>query len=286
MQIDDGASLVLDGATIHGGTVNNGTAAGNDGHYGGIEIKSSSTIDEGAALNYGIVTIDAGQTLTLDDVTVTGTTFADTAMGATLTVDGGSTLDLIDVTVSGGTLSGTGTIETASGNVETTLDGVTIASGTTVHANFGILDLTGTITADGAAIDASATVDLDGVTFNGGAGGGSLSGSGVYNVTTSSTIDHTALNDIGITIASGQTLTLTSDTVLGGTTISFAGTDDILKIDSATSFERHDCGYRRGRYARSDDHDGDGRHVRRQCPHGDRQQRPADDLSNRGRARR
>jgi len=61
VQIGDGASLVLDSATIHGGTVNNGTAAGNDGQYGGIEIKSSSTIDEGATLNYGIVTIERMQ---------------------------------------------------------------------------------------------------------------------------------------------------------------------------------------------------------------------------------
>ena len=51
------------------------------------------------------MTIDSGQTLTLDNVTVNGTTFTDTAAGATLTVDDGAKLTLSHVTIDGGTIN-------------------------------------------------------------------------------------------------------------------------------------------------------------------------------------
>ena len=47
-------------------------------------------------------------------------------------------------------LGGAGTIATASGNTDSTLNGVTIASGSKVTAAVGTLDLTGTITNNGA----------------------------------------------------------------------------------------------------------------------------------------
>ena len=115
LTVDDGAKLTLSHVTIDGGTVNDGTAAGTNGKFGAIEIQASSRIDQNAILNNGGVTIDSGQTLTLDNVTVNGTTFTDTAAGATLTVDDGAKLTLSHVTIDGGTINdGTstgGTIE-------------------------------------------------------------------------------------------------------------------------------------------------------------------------------
>ena len=54
-------------------------------------------------MNNGGVTVRANKTLTLDDDTVTGTTFTDTASGAVLSVDQADTLTLAAVTIIGGT---------------------------------------------------------------------------------------------------------------------------------------------------------------------------------------
>ena len=78
-------------------------------------MSGSSTINGNAALNGGQVTVEAGQTLTLDNDTVTGTTFTDTATGAILSIDPADTLTLSGVTINGGTINdGTGsTLATA-----------------------------------------------------------------------------------------------------------------------------------------------------------------------------
>ena len=51
------------------------------------------------------MTVASGVVLTLDGDTVTGTTFADTASGATLAIDAGDTLTLSGVTIHGGTIN-------------------------------------------------------------------------------------------------------------------------------------------------------------------------------------
>ena len=51
------------------------------------------------------MTIESGVALTLDNVTVNGTSFDDTASGATIQVDGGDTLTLYDVTINGGIIN-------------------------------------------------------------------------------------------------------------------------------------------------------------------------------------
>ena len=56
---------------------------------GTIDVTGDSTIGS-ADLNNGDVTVASGVTLTLDNDTVTGTTFTDTASGAILSVDGGT----------------------------------------------------------------------------------------------------------------------------------------------------------------------------------------------------
>ena len=69
-------------------------------HGGTIDVTGNSTIDSGATLNDGVVTISDGVTLTLNGVTVNGTTINDgtvantgVATGATIAVTGSSKLD-------------------------------------------------------------------------------------------------------------------------------------------------------------------------------------------------
>src|SRR2546430_10346561 len=68
------------------------------------------------------------------------------------------TLDLENAIVNGGTLGGPGTIATATGNIDSTLNGVTIGSGSKVAAAVGTLDLTGTITNNGEIDAATGTL--------------------------------------------------------------------------------------------------------------------------------
>ena len=67
IQIDGDHTLTLSGATIHGGTINDYSTASGSIIAGDIDITGSSTIDNGASLNNGHVTIENGQTLSLDD---------------------------------------------------------------------------------------------------------------------------------------------------------------------------------------------------------------------------
>ena len=101
IQIDDGTTLTLSGTEIIGGTINDGTVPGT----GSIDVTDNSKIDSGASLNNGGVTVASGVTLTLDDVTVTGTTFTDTASGAIIQIDDGTTLTLSGVAINGGTVN-------------------------------------------------------------------------------------------------------------------------------------------------------------------------------------
>jgi hypothetical protein len=73
--VGNGSTLTLNGATITDGTINDYTSVPSGAIIpGDIDITGSSTINGGASLNNGNVTIESGQALTLDDVTVTGTT--------------------------------------------------------------------------------------------------------------------------------------------------------------------------------------------------------------------
>ena len=92
---------------------------------GGIEVLGlgALTLDQltTVANGGGTITVDSTGALTLNGAIITG---------GTLSISG--TLDLENATVNGGTLGGAGTIATASGNTDSTLNGVTIASGTLV----------------------------------------------------------------------------------------------------------------------------------------------------------
>jgi hypothetical protein len=205
IQIDDGTVLTLTGgAMINGGTINDGTAGGTDDSvFGSIDITGPSTISN-ASLNNGGVTIASGVTLTLDNDTVNGTTFTDTASGATIQIDDGTVLTLTGgATINGGTVddgtaSGTGepvvfgdiavTGPSTISNAFLNNGGVTVASAVTLTLSNDTV--TATIftdtssspqddSGDGPALKGSAgTIDISGaVTFQSGVevNGGAMS---------------------------------------------------------------------------------------------------------------
>ena len=262
IQVDGGTTLKLDTVTINGGIINDfSTNATGTVIAGDIDIIGDSTIN-GAGLNKGGVTIESGKTLTLDNDTVTGTTFTDTAAGATIRVDGGTTLKLDTVTINGGTINDFST--NASGTViagdidiigDSTISGaslnkggVTIESGKTLTLdNDTVKGTTFTDTAAGATIqvDGGTTLNLDSVTINGGiindfstnASGTVIAGD--IDIIGDSTINGASLNKGGVTIESGKALTLDNVTVNGttfndtasGATLALDGSDALNGVD-------------------------------------------------------
>jgi len=134
-------------------------------------------------------------TLTLDNVTVSGTVFTDLDTSSTIRVDDSTTLTLSQVTINGGTIND-GTADGAGGTIDvignSSIDGATTDNGdgtTTVNA---ILNNGGVTVEDGV------TLTLDNVTVNG----------TIFNdLTTASTIR----------VDSGDTLAFNGATINGGT---------------------------------------------------------------------
>src|SRR4029079_18903296 len=114
IQVDNTHTLTINATTIHGGTINDGTLAG-DGSvaglteaspHGTIVVSGNSTIDSGAHLNNGVVTVAAATTLILNDVTVTGSEITDTnATTSIIQVDNPHTLTINGTTIHGGTIN-------------------------------------------------------------------------------------------------------------------------------------------------------------------------------------
>ena len=158
LTVDDGSVLTLtDGTTINGGIINDGTAGGtgDPAVFGSIDVAGSSTISN-ALLNNGEVTVASGVTLTLDNDTVHGTFFNNTASGAIIQIDDGTVLTLTGATMNGGTIN----------------DGT--ASGTGDPALFGSIDVTGSSTISNAilkngvvTIESGQTLTLNNVTVIG-----------------------------------------------------------------------------------------------------------------------
>lgn len=131
--VDGTGVLTLNGATINYGTINDYSSS-SPGHVvaGTIDVVGSSTISH-ASLNLGNVTIESGQTLTLDHDTVTGTTFNFVGTGTELRIDGSSlggsiaglaATDEIDLQAIGfGTNTTSCYVGNASGGVLTVTDG-------------------------------------------------------------------------------------------------------------------------------------------------------------------
>src|SRR6185437_4974864 len=231
LTIDGGDTLALSGATINGGTINDFSAGTTSGSVvaGDIDITGSSTISN-AHLNKGDVTISANATLTLDGSTVTGTSFDDSASGATIQVDGGAanTLTLSGVHIDGGIINAFTSVSSGSvvaGDIDVT-GSSTISN---AHLNNGNVTLGGNVTltlandtvagasfAGGATIQIVGSTILDDVTIS----GGTLSNSGTI-----------------ITIDAGQTLQLQDGVTVSGGTLSNSGT---LDIESSTGVTLND----------------------------------------------
>ena len=261
VQVDAGDKLTLSGVTINGGTINDFTPAGAGGT---IEIKTSSSINgttanavvTNALLNNGGVTIDSGQTLTLDNVTVTGTIFTDTASGAILSVGIGDTLMLQNgVTVNGGTINIDGTLEIEA-STGATLNGVNI-TGTGNRqiddaAASSILVLAGGTTMTGGKL----TVGSVGALEIGTALGATLNSVSVINYNVIEVLAGSILTlDLGTTVANAgsainidagstggtvaeATLKLNGATINGGT-LADNGTIDVTDSSSINGITAH-----------------------------------------------
>jgi hypothetical protein len=265
--IDGNDELILDQATITGGSITNGDT---------IEVKGSSkiqgTIAQGvvtaATLSNGGVTVDAGQTLTLDNVTVTGVTFADTAAGATLALDGGTQLTLSGATIHGGTINdgtsssgatidvtGNSTIDSGASlnngavdiaqGVVLTLDDVTV-TGTSFVVDSMLQSAPGelilqdgtNLTGSQITVDGNDELVLDQATLT----GGSITNSGtievrgsskIQGISTQGVVTAAALSNGGVTVDANQTLTLDNVTVTG-TTFTDTATGATLALDGGT----------------------------------------------------
>ena len=265
----DGATI-SDGATIDGGTVtNNGTLdlygnavleSGFLGNIGDIYVTGTGNALTGETVTANnLLEVKAGGALTIDPSTVTnngGTIQVDAASGDTgagqLTLNGttvtggkvtnqiGGEIDLTgNAVLQNGSLGNIGDIYvTGTGNA---LEGETVTANNLLEVKAGgaltidpttIANASGTITVDGTA-----TLTLNGATLNGGTindystVSGSIVAANIY-VTGPSTISNALLNNGGVTVANGVTLTLNNDTV-NGTTFD-TGSGATIQIDDGT----------------------------------------------------
>ena len=210
IQIDDSTTLTLSGTTIHGGTINDGDQPNTGGATGGtIHVTGDTTIDSGAHITDGVVNVDAGVTLTLNDVTVDATTINDVST-ATIQVDGTHMLTL--------------TNGAAIGDLTVTNDGTIEVAGPATLTNDAVDNSLGTI-----QVDSSQTLTLNHTAITGGTiNDYDASGNGSIVVAGSSSITNANLNNGGVTVNGGKTLTLDNVTVTG-TTLNDSGT---IKVDA------------------------------------------------------
>jgi fibronectin-binding autotransporter adhesin len=192
------------------------------------------TLDDAASVTDGkLVFADGSDKLaigaggaTLDGVAVSGGGEIDIAVGTTLTVKNTVTLD--DVTISGGTIDDTGTLSVGTASK---MENATVNGGGNLAATSDTLTLSG-VTLDKVTLSGSFTnldtLTIDTATLNSAiVSGGTVDDTGTLLVSADSTIENaTVAGDI--TVDSGKTLTL--DTVtLDGVTLS-GGTDDATAV--------------------------------------------------------
>ncbi len=242
IQIDANTTLQLDGATIDGGTVNDySTEPSGSIIAGDIDVIGDSTI-KNAGLNNGNVAIESGQTLTLDDDTVTGTTFIGTDASSIIQIDGNTTLQLDGATINGGTINDYSTDPSGSiiaGDIDvtgdSTISGASLNNGNVTIESGVILTLdndtvtgttfTGTDASSILQIDATTTLKLDGATIDGGA----VHDAGTIDVTGASAINgNLTLAGGEIRVEDNATLTLGSALAIGANTVTLAGSHAVL----------------------------------------------------------
>ncbi len=171
------ATLVLNHATIDGGTINDYSTVSGSVVAGHIDVTGNSTISD-ASLNYGDVKIEQGITLTLDNVAVNGTSIevdspvrnapgdlilqnGTTVTDSQLTIDGNDLLTLKGAAINGGTITDNGIIDAISGS-STIGAGATIHNHGTIEATGGMLTIHGGIVNDGVLKAEGGTLVIDG----------------------------------------------------------------------------------------------------------------------------
>ncbi|WP_083869908.1 VCBS domain-containing protein [Bradyrhizobium sp. WSM1253] len=189
--VDGGQTLTLSSTEISGGAVNGA---------GIIDVIVASKIDGGATLSTAAVTADAK--LTLDGITVSGSTITDNAG-----IELDNTVKLQDgASIQGGAVANIGTLK--------------IAGAATLLND--VVTNTGTVTVDGGQ-----TLTLSSTEISGGA----VNGVGTIDVIGSSKIDQSAtLSTAAVTVESGVILTL-DDVTVAGTAIANHGT---VKVDASS----------------------------------------------------
>ena len=170
VQVDDpdagqSAKMVLEGATISGGTVN---------IYGSLDSTGTSFITNAAITNTGKVDATAGILTISDPVSFSNTGTVEASNGATLLIDpvtvsdtggmisaqgAGSAVKLLDATIAGGTLATGSLTSDSSGNIE-----IAAAGGVDTSVFDGSA---GPLTIDGyVRVDAGANLELIGTIDN------------------------------------------------------------------------------------------------------------------------
>jgi hypothetical protein len=240
------SSFVNEGTLEAEGTLTlTGMTINNAGHI--LKSSGSGVIDlvnttiNGGTLGGKIETVSPNKSSTLNGVTLAFGTLVTAAFGmleltGTISNSGEvdatlGALDLYNATVDGGTFGGHGTITTASGNSDSILSGVTIASGSTVTAAVGTLDLTGMTTNNGE-IDATTggTLHLHNATVI----GGTLGGAGT--IATDSLNQFSVLKNVTIAnstkiFASAGVLELTGTIHNNGVIDATTGTIELINAD-------------------------------------------------------
>jgi len=182
ISLASGAKLILSGATVDGGTIDDN---------GAIEVTASSTLDGNAVVqgDVGALTVDSGAILTLDDATLENVNVTN---DGTLQVDSGHVLTLSDSTIDGGT--------------------IVIDSGATLTLDDAVLENVNVINHGTLHIDSDNTLTLSNTTIDGGA----ITDSGAIVINENSEIGGNTVvqGDVGaVTIDSGKILTLDDATL-------------------------------------------------------------------------
>jgi fibronectin-binding autotransporter adhesin len=229
--VDGVGTLTLASGAIDGGAINDS---------GNIDVSGPSAIS-GAQLNNGHVTIGSNATLTLDNDTVTGTSFIDTASGATILIDGSATLD--EVTITGGTITNSGATLTIDAGQMLTLQGGASLVGGTLN-NSGTLEIESSSGAtlhgvnvtndDSIEVFAGSVLVLDQVTtVDNSTGIISIDGTGMLTLDDASISGGTVTNHGTVTL--GGTATLKSGTLNNYSQINVSATDNELDSETITN---------------------------------------------------
>lgn len=212
IRIDGGKTLTLSGTEISGGTIDNYSGA----QGGTIDVAGNSKIDGNATLNKGVVMVESGFALTLDDATVAGTAIANSG---TVKVDASKKLTLAGASLTGGALAVTGTLASSG---TSTVTNASVMNNGLIEAIGGVLTLAATTSASIANADTlranGGELDIDHQ---------AVTNTGTLAAIGDGTLKLTALtvtNTGGtVSIESGSTLDLVGATIDGGT-VTIAGT--------------------------------------------------------------